>query len=260
MLRCYLVVVWFWLELEPEDGDWLLDDEGLELLPEVPSPLEALLVVSLPLEGLPLEPLEVPPPIELPRDDELPDEPELPEDELEPELPDDALELPEPHCCCAASVRGPMMPSTGPGSHPCDFSCCCSWRTESVPPLLLPLLEPELPIEDELLEGDWLEDELDDGDWLADCDDLDADCLEVSDDEVLDCANAVPEASRAATAMASFLEVIPIPFLWEVGRSTMALRGRAPARARHLCKRCARNERGMDAPSRIGRTRMATAA
>lgn len=48
-------------------------------------------------------------------------------------LPDEAPPDCWPHCCCAAWVRGPMMPSIGPGSQPCDLSCCCSWRTDSSP-------------------------------------------------------------------------------------------------------------------------------
>jgi hypothetical protein len=47
---------------------------------------------------------------------------------------------------CAAWVFGPMMPSIGPGSKPLSFSDCCSWRTESVPALVL--LDDEAPWSD----------------------------------------------------------------------------------------------------------------
>jgi len=58
------------------------------------------------------------------------------------EGPDEALELDEvealaPLDCwywsSAACVRGPMMPSIGPGSKPASFSICCCWRTWSLP-------------------------------------------------------------------------------------------------------------------------------
>jgi hypothetical protein len=67
----------------------------------------------------------------VPLDCELIDELLLPEalPPSEEDVPPDCW----PHCCCAACVRGPMMPSIGPGSQPCDLSCCCSWRTDSSP-------------------------------------------------------------------------------------------------------------------------------
>ena len=223
-------------------GDWVPDD-GVELdeplvdgrlevelpillvEPLVPSPLDALLVVSDPVEGA-LEVLlllvVLAPRSELPVTEEL----LLPgaEDER------DALDALEPfwHCCCAAWVLGPITPSIEPGSQPCDLSCCCSWRIESVP-ALAEADEPIEPLEadasselcpedapcavrpeedgacEERLDADWLE-----GDWVdADdgCEDGEAELVELLLPEV-DCAKAVPVASSAATATASFLEVI----------------------------------------------------
>jgi hypothetical protein len=57
----------------------------------------------------------------------------------------------------AAWVRGPMMPSTGPGLKPLSFSACCSCFTDSSPAILPPLMllsEAEAPLV-ELAEG-WL--------------------------------------------------------------------------------------------------------
>ena len=239
-------MVWLWLEDEPEllfVPEELLPElllgEVLEALPDVPrelvevllvvplvpSPLEAELVVSLPLDGVPDELL-----VEL-----LPmSEPFIDEDEVPPLAP--------PHFCCAASVFGPRMPSIGPGSHPCAFSCCCSWRTDSLPLALLPAFAlagapwseaARLPedLSSVLLEGacaasdDFVDDELapddDDEGWLAleDCAEgwfaLD-DCAEgwfALDD--WDWAYAVPAArSAAATATASLREVMDFLSCW----------------------------------------------
>jgi len=155
----------------------------------VPNPLEALLVVSAPADGAPeeLPGLVLAPRSELPVIGDL-----LPGAEA-----DDALE-PFWHCCCAACVFGPSMPSIAPGSQPCAFSCCCSCLIESLPALDL--------LEAEALEGD--EASTDDLDDAAFCD------VGSEDDGIgealpeVDCAKAVPVASSAATAMASFLEVI----------------------------------------------------
>jgi hypothetical protein len=63
----------------------------------------------------------------------------------------DAELLPAPfealYASSAACVRGPMMPSIGPGSNPACFSICCCWRTDSSPCC------EELP----LALADWLE-------------------------------------------------------------------------------------------------------
>ena len=199
------------------EGDWLEvedDDEGIELedwlLREAGDWVLAGLDV---LDGV----LELF--IEL--DDERS---ELPEGEAL-----DAFEPDWPHLSIAAWVFGPRTPSIGPGSQPCAFNCCCCWRTDSSP-LALALM-PEA-----LSEADaWVDDlssvELDgdcelgvaveaDCDEVADCD-LDGDC-ELVDDEACgwfaleDCvwAYAEPAARTAATAMASFLEVIGCSFRW----------------------------------------------
>ena len=154
------MVFWFWFVLEEPEllfmpDELLLEELGgllelvlpevprelLELLlvePLVPNPLEAELVVSLPFDGVPDELLlELLPMSELPgEDDDVPPEADC------------------PHCCCAACVLGPMTPSTLPGSQPCDFSCCWSCRTESLPPLLPD--DDEAPCEED---DDWSEED-----------------------------------------------------------------------------------------------------
>jgi hypothetical protein len=136
----------------------------------------------------------------------------------------------------AACVRGPMMPSTGPGSKPLSFSACWSWRTDSSPwdalpeadaplvPEALPLADAPLVPEAPLLElldeplvaleamlEDWLAEAEADG-WLVDEEDWLAEAEvagwldEAEDLSVLDwpAAIAEPAAIRAATR-ASFL-------------------------------------------------------
>ncbi|HYC36099.1 MAG TPA: hypothetical protein VEC19_06735 [Usitatibacter sp.] len=75
-------------------------------------------------------------------------------EELWPALePSDADDEPAcPHCCIAACVRGPMMPSIGPGSQPLSFRACCCWRTSSEPceaPLADALSEADAPLPDD---------------------------------------------------------------------------------------------------------------
>jgi len=184
-----------WLELE-DDGielDWLLEDDG-ELLDDVSLEVE-LDVLD---EGDALE----------------------------------ALEPDWPHLSIAAWVFGPRMPSIGPGLQPCAFSCCCCWRTDSSPLELAPELEPEVLVEafaSVELDGMALALEELEGDCEADGDcELVADCelFEALEEGGLvlndcDCAYAEPAARMAATAMASFLEVIgcSFPVGWGGGRN-----------------------------------------
>ena len=79
---------------------------------------------------------------------------------LEPVEPE-ADALCEPHCCWAACVFGPMMPSIAPGSQPLSFSDCCSWRTSSEP-----FEEPEALLE---ASDGWLV-EADAAGWLVEAD------------------------------------------------------------------------------------------
>jgi hypothetical protein len=145
---------------------WLLvpcEDDGWEA-PLAPVVLPDELVPEL----LWPEPRELPlvPEAEEPFVDEAPVDPPL-MPEAEPlVLPDAPLVL-EPEalatwsrpgtsaladfaCWMAAWVRGPMMPSTGPGSKPLSFSACCNWRTDSspcdAPPEADALLEPLVPL------------------------------------------------------------------------------------------------------------------
>lgn len=122
-----------------------LEDTLLEGAALVPLDCELLAGALVPLDELLLEdgaasvPLDcelLPPSEELLLPDVLPPS--------EEEVPPDCW----PHCCCAAWVRGPMMPSIGPGSQPCDLSCCCSWRTDSSPCCAPdgPLPEAALPL------------------------------------------------------------------------------------------------------------------
>lgn len=91
----------------------------------------------------------------------------------------DALEPDWPHLSIAAWVFGPRMPSIGPGSQPCAFSCCCCWRTDSSPLALA--LAPDALSEADALFDDLSSVELDgDCDELGDCD-LDGDCELVDD-------------------------------------------------------------------------------
>jgi hypothetical protein len=117
----------------------------------------------------------------------------------------------------AACVRGPLMPSTGPGSKPLSFSACCSWRTDSSPCDALAeadapfaALEPLLALED--IPEDWLAEAeaagwlLDDEGWFAEAD-VDGWLAEADlslSELVWPAAIAVPAAIRAA-ASASFL-------------------------------------------------------
>ena len=104
-----------WLELDDwlllDEGDWLAVVDG-EVLDDAPWLLDVL------DDGL-LELL-----IELGEDrSELADGDELVVgDALDEAF--DAFEPDWPHLSIAAWVFGPRMPSTGPGSQPCDFSCC----------------------------------------------------------------------------------------------------------------------------------------
>src|SRR6187549_3960862 len=127
-MRYFAGCVW----LEGVEGDWLADD-GVELgdplvdgrveplalvVLLVPSPLEALLGVVLA------------PRSELPVIGDL-----LLGAEADDGLAAFAALEPFWHCCCAACVFGPLMPSIAPGSQPCAFSCCCSCLIESLPAL-----------------------------------------------------------------------------------------------------------------------------
>lgn len=202
---------WF-VEAEEDDG-WLVDEE---------EPIEEPLAPEAPLE--PSEPLE-------------------PADELEPEaLLRPGMSAPAA-CACwiAACVRGPILPSTGPGSKPLSFSACCSWRVCSSPPWLA---DAEAPCEEPLsLEADWLlEADLPlEADWpleagwslelaepCADCDVLAPLSLEDDEEGWLFAARAVPAAISAATR-ASFLNSM------EVFLSSMKV---LPARRAHA--KCAR--------------------
>ena len=160
-----------WLEVDDEgmlddwllfeDGDWLLELDDGDVLAEAPWSLDVELEV---LEGL----LELP--MLLEEDDGLA------LDEVDDGEALEALEPDCPHLLIAAWVLGPMMPSIGPGSHPCDFSCCCCSRTDSLPWALPPMLEPDIPpdalvsLELDEEEGELLLDELDgDCELVADC-------------------------------------------------------------------------------------------
>jgi hypothetical protein len=192
---------WF---VEADDDGWFVEaDEDGALVPSEPEDCDGALV----------------PLIELLEDDG---------DALEDEPPDCC-----PHCCCAAWVFGPMMPSTGPGSQPCAFSCCCSWRTDSSPCEALPddadgalvPAEPEVPLDEAdgalveallleaegwlveaegcsvellLLDGIWAGALVEDGAVTLD----EGDCED--DDEGWFCAMA-PVAARTAATIASFL-------------------------------------------------------
>jgi hypothetical protein len=122
----------------------------------------------------------------------------------------------------AACVRGPLTPSTGPGSKPLSFSACWSWRTDSSPLAWLPealalvpfeaeaeLVPFEPLVEPEAIEEDdgWLVEAEDEGwfvdaGWLAEAE---ADgWLVEADDALLSAAITEPAAIRAA-ARASFL-------------------------------------------------------
>jgi hypothetical protein len=118
----------------------------------------------------------------------------------------------------AAWVRGPMTPSTGPGSKPLSFNACCSCFTDSSPAILPPLMllsEAEaLLVEaealgwfDEAEAAGWLVDEddmLEDG-WLAEAEEVAAGWLvEAEVAGLLSAAIAEPAAISAATR-ASFL-------------------------------------------------------
>jgi hypothetical protein len=135
----------------------------------------------------------------------------------------------------AAWVRGPMMPSTGPGSKPLSFSACCSWRTDSSPAAWLPLillesdlLESDAPLVEladaplvEAEDAGWLVEDaamLDDAGWLVDAvaagwfaEAEAAGWFAEADFSVLDwpAAIAVPAAIRAATR-ASFLNFMVV--------------------------------------------------
>jgi len=187
-----------WLEVDDDwllldDGDWLLVVEG-DVLAEAPWSLDVL-----DDDGLPELPIELDDERSEPADgDALVDGDTLVEEFK-------ALDPDWPHLSIAACVLGPRMPSTGPGSQPCDFSCCCCWRTDSSPLglafALAPLDEAEAPVDEfSSAELEGCDCALEDGDWELE----DGDC---------DCAYAEPAARIAAMAMASFLEVIRIPFL-----------------------------------------------
>lgn len=156
-----------WPEVEDDDegielDDWLLREDGDWVLAELEVP-DGVLELFIEL------------------DDERS---ELPEGEAL-----DALEPDWPHLSIAAWVFGPRMPSIGPGSQPCDFSCCCCWRTDSSP-LALALVPVALSEADALVD-DLSSVELDgdcefgealgaDSDEVADWD-LDGDCELVED-------------------------------------------------------------------------------
>lgn len=121
---------------------------------------------------------------------------EVEDDDEGIELDDERSELPEgealdafepdwPHLSIAAWVFGPRMPSTGPGSQPCAFSCCCCVLTDSLPCALAPRLDAEALVEalsSVELDGDCeLGEALGaDSDEVADWD-LDGDCELVED-------------------------------------------------------------------------------
>jgi hypothetical protein len=128
----------------------------------------------------------------------------------------------------AAWVRGPMTPSTGPGSKPLSFSACWSCRTDSSPPAWLapndaPCDEAMLPEADwsleVLLEGWFADDEAVLDGWLAeaelevsalcDCEALEPLSDEADEDGWLLAARAVPAAINAATR-ASFLNSMSV--------------------------------------------------
>jgi hypothetical protein len=232
-----------WLEVD--EDDWFVEPELADWLPEP----ELADWFAEPL----LAEFDAPEPIEPELADwfaeaELGDW--LPEPKLADWLPDDAA-LSRPAICApaalawsiAACVRGPLMPSIGPGSKPLSFSACWSWRTDSSPWAWLPeaLAEPEVlafdaeallaPFEP-LFEPEAIEDEegwlaeaedadgFDDADWLDDADwFVDADGLDVADwfaeveadgwlveaDEALLSAAITEPAAIKAAARASFL-------------------------------------------------------
>jgi hypothetical protein len=111
----------------------------------------------------------------------------------------------------AACVRGPMMPSIGPGSKPASFSIFWVCFTFSSPALAdWVAAGADATLDSAALEGCWGDD------WVL----LAAGCCgedwvaAVVDFEAASCcaAYALPAAMRAAMAMANFLEVIPFSF------------------------------------------------
>jgi hypothetical protein len=135
-----------------------------------------------------------------------------------PLAPEEACDFDWLYWSRAACVRGPMMPSIGPGSKPASFSMRCVCFTFSSPaladwPWLAAGADAALA-DSEALEGccgdDWA--------LLAGC--CGADWVAFVDCEAVSCcaAYALPAAMRAATAMASFLEVIPFSFSWGAER------------------------------------------
>jgi hypothetical protein len=229
-----------WLVEDVEDDGWLVEADGLE---------DELLVVSV---------LELMPDV-----DELDELGEL--ELLEALLGElDCDEETDCPACfdwsSAAWVRGPMMPSIGPGSKPLSFSDCWSCLTDSSPAALPDLALPDdAPLADDVSDEAPVDAEVEaEGEVAEDggCDDCEAPAALLAG--WLSAANTVPAAMSAATSASFFISMemilsrevrpgrrtqLPCPLRPRISRVASAMERATRSRTEAVTTRCAGRRR-----------------